>query len=191
MPTRKKRAAIYVRESDVTLADSTTIESAVKACKDHCEKEKYLLLPQHQYKEAISAYMVPYFQRPQLMAILAAAKRQKRDAEALIYDIEEDQEELAIIETEIMKFEEWAEQVRPFLGNATYEPTYEEKRLAVRILGLKATVYPAKGDYPFRVQFEVAPPAILSKIRYCVQVVQSRMSWGQTECSTGKSGETL
>jgi hypothetical protein len=118
-------------------------------------------------------------------------ERQKRDAEALIYDIEEDAEELAIIEAEILKFEEWAEQVRPLLGNATYEPTYEEKRLAVRILGMKATVYPLKGDYPYRVQFEVAPPAILSKMRYCVQIDQSRMSCGQTECSTGKSGETL
>jgi hypothetical protein len=32
MPKRRERAAIYVRESDVSLAmDSTTVESAVKA----------------------------------------------------------------------------------------------------------------------------------------------------------------
>jgi DNA invertase Pin-like site-specific DNA recombinase len=79
MPTRRKRAALYVRESDVTLADSTTIESAIKACKDHCEKENYLLLPQHEYKEAISAYTVPYFKRPQLMAMLEAAARGEFD----------------------------------------------------------------------------------------------------------------
>jgi hypothetical protein len=118
-------------------------------------------------------------------------ERQKHDAEALIYDIEEEEEDRQLVEAEITKFEEWAEKVRPLLGNSTYEPTYEEKRLAVRILGIKASVYPAKGDFPFRVQFEVAPPAILSKIKNCVQVDQSRISCGHTECSTGKSGETL
>jgi len=118
-------------------------------------------------------------------------ERQKHDAAALIYDIEEEEEDRQLVEVEITKFEYWAENVRPLLGNSTYEPTYEEKRLAVRILGLKASVYPAKGDFPFRVQFEVAPPAILAKIKNCVQVDQSRISCGQTECSTGKSGETL
>lgn len=108
-----------------------------------------------------------------LTAIMKDLERQKREVEALIYDIEEEQEDKEIIEAEITKFEQWAERVRPMLGDENYIPTYEEKRLAVRILGLKATVYPTKGDFPFRAQFEVAPPAILSKMRHCVQIDQS------------------
>jgi DNA invertase Pin-like site-specific DNA recombinase len=79
MPKRKQRAAIYIRESDVTLADSTTIDSAVKACREYCKKEGYILEPQHEYKEAISAYSVPYFQRPRLMQMLEAASRHEFD----------------------------------------------------------------------------------------------------------------
>jgi hypothetical protein len=69
-----------------------------------------------------------------------------------------------------VKFEQWAEQVRPFLANSDYEPTYEEKRLAIRILGLRCSVFP-KGDYPFRYQFELAPPEIMKLMRlHCVSL---------------------
>lgn len=79
MPQRRKRAAIYVRESDVTLAESITIDSALQACRDYCNKEGYLHFPQHEYKEAISGFSVPYFQRERLMAMLEAAARGEFD----------------------------------------------------------------------------------------------------------------
>ena len=80
MPQRRERAALYVRESDVTLAmDSTTIESAVKALLDHCQKKGYDVDPSHIYREAISGYHVYYFDRPELMRALKAVQRHEFD----------------------------------------------------------------------------------------------------------------
>jgi len=80
MPQRRQRAAIYVRESDVTLAmDSTTIESAIKALLDHCKKKNYEVDPSHIFKEAISGYAVYYFDRPELMKMLKASERKEFD----------------------------------------------------------------------------------------------------------------
>jgi site-specific DNA recombinase len=80
MPQRKQRAAIYVRESDTTLAmDSTTVESAVKALLDHAAKEGYEVDPTHIFKEAISGYSVYYFDRIELMKMLKTAERKEFD----------------------------------------------------------------------------------------------------------------
>ncbi len=94
-------------------------------------------------------------------------ERQKRQAEALIYDIAEDDEERAEVEAEIVKFEKWVEKVQPLLTDPTYKPSYEEMRLAVRILGVKATVYPAKGEWPYRYQIYITIPGIVSKMKSC------------------------
>ena len=94
-------------------------------------------------------------------------EKQKRDAEALLYDLEDEEEELAEIEAEIVKFETWAEKVRPHLSNPSYTPTYEELRLAVRILGIRVTVYPTTGEWPYRYKIDVTVPAILAKL-HCV-----------------------
>src|SRR5436305_1150038 len=79
MPKRRERAAGYIRESDPTLADSTTIDSQAKAVRLHCQKEGYDYTDKHEYREAISAYLVPYLQRPTLMELLKAAKRKEFD----------------------------------------------------------------------------------------------------------------
>ena len=103
-----------------------------------------------------------------LSAMMKDLEKQKHEAQALLYDIAEDEEEQEAVEAEIVKFEQWVKNVQPFLTDPTYEPSYEEKRLAVRILGIKATVYPASGDYPFRAQVDVTVPAIVSKVKHCV-----------------------
>lgn len=90
-------------------------------------------------------------------------EKQKRDAEALLYDLEDEEEELA----EIVKFEQWAEKVRPLLANPSYTPSYEELRLAVRILGIRVTVYPTAGEWPYRYKIDVTVPAIIAKL-HCV-----------------------
>jgi hypothetical protein len=69
----------YIRESDVTLADSVTIDSAAKAIREYGERKNYVYEPQHEYKEAISAYFVPYFDRTELMKLLKAAERHEFD----------------------------------------------------------------------------------------------------------------
>ena len=42
MPKKKERMAIYVRESDISLADSTTIESQAKACREYLSPRHFL-----------------------------------------------------------------------------------------------------------------------------------------------------
>lgn len=96
-------------------------------------------------------------------------EKQQREAEAILLDIDEDLEDREKLETEIIKFEKWADEVRPFLGNPDYMPTYEEQRLAVRILGLRAIVYPLHGDFPFRYKIEVSPPEIMKHLANCNQ----------------------
>jgi site-specific DNA recombinase len=97
-------------------------------------------------------------------------EKQKQAAARLLASVEEDKEERDALEAEIAKFERWAQNVRPFLTDPTYEPTYEEKRLAVRIMGVKATVFPTQGDYPYRFDISVTVPDIVEKLESCVQI---------------------
>ena len=98
MPKRTERMAGYIRESDPSLANSTTIESAAKAVRQYGEKEGYLYDPGHEY-----------------------------------------------------------------------QPTYQELRLAVRIIGIRALIYPTKGDYEFRWQIFATVPEVLKKVD-CVMI---------------------
>jgi DNA invertase Pin-like site-specific DNA recombinase len=93
-----------------------------------------------------------------------ALELQKRQAESMLFDLEDESERQAKLEEEIIKFEKWAEQVRPLLTDCTYVPSWEELRLAIRILGIRVTVYPTKGDYPYRHQIDVTIPEIMKKI---------------------------
>jgi Recombinase/Resolvase, N terminal domain len=94
-------------------------------------------------------------------------ERQQREAEGLLYDIEGEAEERAKIEKEIVRFEKWAEDVRPNLTDPNYlhnKATYEELRLAVRILGIVVRCYPVKGDWPFPFDIQVKAPEILAQV---------------------------
>lgn len=88
----------------------------------------------------------------------------------MLYDIEDDEEERAKLEAEIVKFEKWAEEVQPKLTDLAYiaTATYAELRLAIRILGIVVTVYPATGDWPCRFQIDVTVPAVLAKVQSSV-----------------------
>jgi DNA invertase Pin-like site-specific DNA recombinase len=98
--------------------------------------------------------------RKRLGLLMEDLERRQQEAEAMLIDIDEDAEDAAKLEEELVKFETWAEAVRPELGNPNYTPTYEELRLAVRILGLRAIVYPMHGDYPFRAKIDTYPPEL-------------------------------
>jgi site-specific DNA recombinase len=82
-------------------------------------------------------------------------EKQKRETEALLYDVDDKEGELKETEEELVKFEQWAEKVRPQLTDPAYQASYEEKRLALRILGIKVTILPTKGDFPYRYKIEV------------------------------------
>jgi site-specific DNA recombinase len=103
-----------------------------------------------------------------LQMVLNGLERQKREAEAMLLDLDEEEELKEKIAAEIERFEKWADKVRPSLTDPNYHPTYEEKRLAIRILGITATVYPVKGDhkddYKDRVSIDVRPPDIVTLI---------------------------
>ncbi len=81
-----------------------------------------------------------------LSVTLTDLERQKHEAEGLLMDIEEDEQENEKAEAEIRKFEEWAETVRPILTDPEYQPTYEEGRLAVHILGIHLVITPTNPD---------------------------------------------
>lgn len=74
---------------------------------------------------------------------------QKRQAESLLYRIAEDDGGRMAFEVELNSFEAWAERVRPFLTDTGYleAATYNDLRLAVKILGIRVTVYPTGGDW--------------------------------------------
>lgn len=75
MPKRRERMALYVRESDPRLAASTTIESQANVVREYGEKEGYIYDQELEFREAISAYEIPYMERERLQAMLDAAKR--------------------------------------------------------------------------------------------------------------------
>jgi DNA invertase Pin-like site-specific DNA recombinase len=102
--------------------------------------------------------------RMRLGLLMEDLERQQQEAEAMLIDIDESAEDAQKLEDEIVKFETWAEAVRPELGNPDYKPAYEELRLAVRILGLVAVVYPLHGDHPFRAQIDTYPPEIMKHL---------------------------
>jgi DNA invertase Pin-like site-specific DNA recombinase len=91
-------------------------------------------------------------------------EKRKRNAEYLLQDMDNSDEKEAALESEIVRFEHWAEQVRPKLINLSYQPEYEELRLAIRVLGIKATIYPTQGDWPFRCDIVVTVPEIAKKL---------------------------
>lgn len=105
-----------------------------------------------------------------LKGMLKQLEKQKHEAEAMLFDIEEDADERRLVESEIVRFEKWTEKVRPCITDPLYEPTYEEQRFAVRIIGIRVTLYPEKGNFPYRYKIEYAPPAIMALLtKYTVQ----------------------
>jgi len=92
-------------------------------------------------------------------------EKQKRTAEGMLLDLEEDYEEHAELEAEIVKFETWADRVRPFLTDPNYNVSYEEKRLAIRIIGIQVVVYPTIGEWPFRYEISATVPDIMAKVK--------------------------
>lgn len=94
--------------------------------------------------------------RQRLGLLMEDLEQRLCEAEAMLARLSKDNEGKELLEEEIAKFERWAAQVHPYLNDSAYleEASYEELRLAVRILGLTAAVFPKHGDYPFRFKLE-------------------------------------
>lgn len=93
-------------------------------------------------------------------------ENQKRSAEKLLYAVEDAEAEQAEVEAELVRFEKWAESVRPFLTEPAYleTATYDELRLAVRILGICVTVFPTGGEYRYTI--EITVPEVMKRLGY-------------------------
>ena len=80
-----------------------------------------------------------------LKAMLRDLEQQKHEIEAIKYDIEEEEKRIHKLYAEIERFEKWCDEVRPRFTNpdCQAEITYEEKRLAIQILHVVATIYPS------------------------------------------------
>jgi DNA invertase Pin-like site-specific DNA recombinase len=103
-------------------------------------------------------------------------EKQKRDAQLLLNQFEETDEEDIALEQEIQRFEKWAQEVRPNLSDPTYvaKAPYSELRLAIRVLGIKCITYPGSGDYPHNGgELLVTIPKIMEKLT-CVKTYSLR-----------------
>ncbi len=97
----------------------------------------------------------------QLAADINELEFQKRQIQSVLVGLEEEQEEQVQIEAELVSFEAWLEDKRTLLDDPKYQPAWEDKRKAIRSLGIRCTVFPLHGDYPFRRQFDLAPPDLM------------------------------
>ncbi len=86
-----------------------------------------------------------------------------RETELLLTRFSNTTERSQKLLTALDKFEAWAISQQPYLRDPTYEITKEDKRAALLILGVTATVWPTEG-YPDRVKFALSPPDIQ---RFC------------------------
>ena len=162
-PAQVRARVAALREANTPQIDEESIHATITAIKRQLQN-LYALAQAATDDETIE----------NIKGLMLNLEKQKHAAEALLYDVEEDAEEKALIEAKIERFEQWAEKVQPLLTDPTYTPTYEEKRFAVHILGLKAVVFPGSGGYPFRYQISVDPPEIVSLLsKYYVATDQS------------------
>lgn len=88
---------------------------------------------------------------------LAALEKERREAESLLHRFSNNAEREERLQKALEKFEAWASTQREFLEDSVPISTQEDKRAALVILGVKATVFPATG-YPNRMKFELMPP---------------------------------
>jgi hypothetical protein len=101
---------------------------------------------------------------------LSAIEKEKRELERLLKEAAFEEEQAEEIEKEIARFEEWTDQVHPYLDMSTYTPTFEEKRVAILILGIRVRLFPANMGKRFEI--DIAPPNVM-KLLKDIRIVHS------------------
>jgi DNA invertase Pin-like site-specific DNA recombinase len=94
---------------------------------------------------------------------LAKLEHDMRETEGLLARLSNSTERNRKLLAALDKFEAWAMKQQQFLSDPTYEVTKEDKRAALIVLGVKATVWPSEG-YPKRIEFQLCPPDVQ---RFC------------------------
>jgi DNA invertase Pin-like site-specific DNA recombinase len=144
-----------IRQAQKPAIDTTSIEETIAGI-DRSIKNLYNLA-----KHATTDDMVAG-----LAQEMNQLEQQKMQAKAMLCDIAETEEKRLEIEVELVKFETWAEKVRPFLTDPEYLKTasYDELRLATRILGVRVTVFPTQGEWEYRYKIDVTVPGVAKKL---------------------------
>lgn len=99
----------------------------------------------------------------ELQTRLNTLQHDKREKERLLIGIVDVEDKQAKLLAALDRFEAWANTVRPFLDDPTYNLSFADKREALLILGVKATLWPSQG-YKKRADLELSPPDIA---RFC------------------------
>ncbi len=124
---------------------------------------------------------------------LAALEKDRRDTENLLNRFSSKEEQEEKLRKALDKFEVWAMSQQQCILDPDYQITQEDKRAAMLILGVKATVWPAEG-YEDRVQFTLSPPDIsrsydgdiVKAIQYAAEKMQTTEAM---PVSAGQGGE--
>jgi len=144
-----------IRNSQKSPVDTSSIEATIAQI-DQSIQNFYKLAQQATTDDMVAG----------LATQMNQLEQQKAQAKAMLLDIAETDEKRMEVEAELVKFETWANKVRPFLTDPQYLKTagYDELRLAIRILGIKVVVYPTQGDWPYRFAIDVTIPEIMKKL---------------------------
>lgn len=95
---------------------------------------------------------------------LVSLEKDKQLLESLLVGVQEEEEDMQQVEQAISNFEAWAEAIRLLLADPSYVPSYQDKRTAIQLLGITATVFPV--SYQQRIKLELTPPQIVSLIGF-------------------------
>ncbi len=87
-------------------------------------------------------------------------EQEKAGIESLLADVEISEEQERRIQEAITRFEHWCERIHPSVDNPQCEISYDEKRDAICMLGIKVLVRRAEEEE--RIAFRYAPPDIMA-----------------------------
>ena len=89
-------------------------------------------------------------------------EKEKRDIERLLLVNLQDKEKEEHVINELGKFVAWCDSIRPFLDDPDYEISVRERRQALAILGITATIFPYNHDP--RYSIDVGPTYIMQAL---------------------------
>lgn len=100
---------------------------------------------------------------------LSQLQREKRSKEKLLQQVSSSEEKQQKITEALDRFEAWAKSQQQFLNDPDYEVSFDDKRNALLVLGVKVTVWPALPGYKKRSEMRLLPPDI-ARVVDCVDV---------------------
>lgn len=92
-----------------------------------------------------------------------AMETEKRSIERLLLINLQDKDKEEHVQLELEKFVGWCDSVRPYIDDPDCEISVQEKRQALAILGIVATIYPS--DHDPRYTVEIAPTYIMEALK--------------------------